>query len=231
MEEERILSLLEDADKLNKLLAGAKPDVTNIRALGGVILRKWLLNNEIKRVVDRLQGRELKIEHISNSTAEANLRNGRYGLWVGNFSFNDIVLQVEVPATEGEARLIKSGCSEQKLSSFKNFKKQRVCHVLGKTFTRQEVINFHANQLGGAHFDPDKVASRPTLKRLRETVGYEVNETGNIKMRLGSEILVAKKDPSRRQDIYDLADLIVLDAAKRFSSCILNEADQLRSLI
>ena len=224
--------LLEDAETLEKLFNVIRPNIGNIRNTAGPIMRRWFGEEDIRQVQKMLRPNLLRVRYWTNSTELKNLKKGYYNIWIGNFSFNDISMSwMAFSSEKARKRILPEVGSQKVCEPMGAFLRQPVCHILGETFTRKDVVKFHANNLGGAHYDPHGVENTPEKKRLRDTVGYEVDVLGNIKMLLGSEIVEAKKDRDRRAGIYDLADLILLDSAKRFAVSVLSERERLHALI
>lgn len=230
---ERILMLLEDAELLQKGLAEERPNIANVRALAGPILRKWLLDGQINQVNKQMRPDHLSVFYLSNPESEWNAQKGLYSIWVGNFSFNGVCGEMTAGTTPAAERKLKPSKGAREISGkISKFLSQPVCVIFGRVYSRKEIIRFHANNLGGAHYDPREVENTPAKKRLRDTIGYEVTADGrNIQMRMGPSIIAAKQDPSRRHSIYDLADLVLLDAAHRFSASVLSARDQLHDLL
>ena len=227
---ELILLLIEDANNLEELVSSRSPSPSLIRSTIGPILRRWICDGDFNIVQKALRPNIIRFSaRLVSSNEKFNLNSSLYGLWIGPISFSDVVLRLAVPTSE-IAVLKPAGSSQINRMTSQRFFKQKVCLINGKIFTRLDILRFFANELGGTHFDYSKLTHDQAKQSLRNTVGYEVGQTGDIQMLMGAQITEAKADLQRRPAIYDLTDLIVLDTACIFARGITNNLEELREL-
>lgn len=227
---EVVLALLEDAEAIDAITKSIRPTPSAIRMTISPILRRWFVDQNLHLLERHLKPKKIQFEYCSGAFPQNEISKGKVGFWFGNFAFNDIVVVGMGGGSTGGSR--SSGKQTRRIREpLGAFLGQKVCHIANKTFTRREILKLIANNLGGAHMDLGKLDTKPEMRRLREAVGYEVDSLGNIKMLLGAQISEAKSEIAKRGTVFDLPDLVALDAAKVLSLAIKENQELFESLL
>ncbi|MFV1535197.1 hypothetical protein VWX96_17315 [Phaeobacter sp. A90a-4f] len=227
--------LIEEVHLLEDALGGARPSVVNVRTIAGPFVRKWLIDpGGFDRIERAIKPEKIKFIYNIDRAAISNIKRGLYEHWAGGFFYFNFWCDHRKFKSERHAREAKRERDlrivAEPISAYLN---QTVCYVGGSVFSRRQVVKFHVNNLGGAHYSAGKYKAKDTDKALIiETLGFEVSDGGTIERYLfGPEISEAKSDPARRSKIYDLADLILLDTARTFLRFVIENDEPIKRLM
>lgn len=211
------LILLEDADTVISHFRNGVPEPKIIRSFFGPILRRWIHEGDYHTIQKELKSKNINFKYYDSSFDSKKSAP----IWVGNLRFNDICISMSAGGKSFNQGM--KGISRKASIFFK----QPVCKFFEKTYTRKDIVRFHANELGGAHFEKNK-----QTKDLREHLGFEVDfDSGNIQTLLGADIIKAKQDIARRSQVYDMADIVLQDTALVFAQGILDNKSHIQALI
>jgi hypothetical protein len=235
---ELLLQLLDDTAMLTEVLAvGSRPTPAACRALLVPMLRRWVADGQFYQVQKVLRPHAVKFPlHLMRKTVER-CEAGAISHWMGVIEVDQIGMGMLLPAPEfinadGSNRLAveddaKGQPSLMPASAFFN---QRLFYWKKQFYTRSQVLQFHANKLGGVHFDPRRSKDEEHVDELVQFFGLEI-VGGNQQMLVGADIAVAKADPQRRGQTYDAMDIVALDTARIFAEGVSASRSQIASLL
>lgn len=222
--------LIEDIDTVFDHFRAGRVDQKTIRNVFGPILRRWVNQGDFHHIQKALRPHQFRFEYYVNNSLLRDIERGLIGHWVGEFRFESISLHSSAfkddnakkrASPENKSHLVNETASK--------FFKQKICFIENTFYSRKDVISFHANNLGGAHLRDSQAIKQDGI-RLQQTLGYEA-KGNNIQMLIGPEIATAKKDSVRRKNVYDLADLLLLDTTRIFMNGVNKSREELLGLL
>lgn len=203
---EAAIALNEDFAVLNDVAKRVETRPVDLRHTS-VVLRRWLVENQLMRVASPRIGR-LHISAIDNNPIYRAARSGKIVSFVsGGASVHGVILAAGMMSKSGKPPEI-SGYHPDVLEKFKlnTFLKQRVIYSDGEWFTRMQVIKFVAHADHGAHGHGAKEEWEKRLAKFRQEVSISlVDGPGGKRMpsvvwgagQSADQANLAKYDPSR----------------------------------
>ncbi|QMU61160.1 MAG: hypothetical protein GKR92_05370 [Gammaproteobacteria bacterium] len=224
--------LLEESEGMCLDILLQKHSPQNIRTKYGPILRRHLVHGDIDIIQNHLILQKFKPILFRYSHSEVNTQALALNVnlfWLERIIFNGIEFGMPpntTTPTKKKNRAPRKIKVKETNAKPKKFIDQCMCVHQGSQFSRYDFIKFHVNYLGGAHL------SKPAEDqlRLRETVAFDCETPGNIKILMGAGILQAKMDDQRRRHIYELADLVLLDTALHFCKSVVKRQKDISQL-
>src|ERR1700686_3032806 len=98
----------------------------------------------------------------------------------------------------------------------KTFFRQKMFFWKGNFYDRHDVLQMHANILGGVHLDFRRADDQYHIDEIKNYFGFEIKPDTH-QMLVCAEIAAARADPTRRQNTYDATELVILDTARIFA--------------
>lgn len=233
-ERELIQQLLDDAEILEAPFVGGVPKPSATRAVFSPILRRWVAEGLVHQVQKLMRPEELQFE-IFNSGPDVKLcKAGVYEHWMGMVMFDTLGVATgrltenyRGPNAKPVRRMDPGKPVPHRVSDFVD---QRIFFWKERFYTRQGIIKMHANMLGGVHLDFKRVDDEAHIKEIKNYFGFEI-KGNNCQMLIGAEIERARSDVSRRSQVYDATELIVMDTAKIFARGISASKNALGKLL
>ncbi|MDG1128811.1 MAG: hypothetical protein P8N68_06890 [Paracoccaceae bacterium] len=203
---EAAIALSEDFAVLNDVVKRVETRPVDLRHTS-VVLRRWLVENQLGRVASPRVGR-LHINAIDNNPIYRAARSGRIVSFVsGGASVHGVFLAAGMMSKGGKPPEIlgyhPDGSEEFKLDTFL---KQRVIFSNGEWFTRQQVIKYVAHADHGAHGHGAKEEWEKRLAEFRQEVSISLVDGPDGKSmpsvvwgagQSADKASLAKYDPSR----------------------------------
>lgn len=171
---EAAIALSEDFAVLNEVANKLETRPVDLRQTS-VVLRRWLVENQLGRVASPRVGR-LHIDAIDNNPIYRAARSGKISSFVsGGASVHGIFLAAGLLPKGGNPPDIQ-GYHPDRSEKLKldTFLRQRVIFSNGEWFTRQQVIKFVAHADHGAHGHGAKEEWEKRLAKFRQEVSISL---------------------------------------------------------
>lgn len=230
-DKELIHQLLEDAEILAGTAMVGLPRPALVRTTFAPVLRKWIVEGAFYNASKWIRPHEPTFEVTSTPEAVKLCKAGFYEHWMEMIRFGDVGVGTSRPIEKH--RLTPQNTPHARAQHRASvFFKQKIFYWKGNFYTRENILQMHANRLGGVHFDTRRKANETHINELKNFFGFEVKPNTN-QMLVGDEIRVAREDPSRRNAIYDTTELVTMDTGLKFANGVLDSRrefeDALRS--
>ena len=219
---ELILQLLDDTLTLEKQLKYSVPSPSESRAVLIPILRKWINDDNFFHIQKLIEKSKHPLFTINKDDGPTLCEDGYYERWMGLIIFNNIGIATAQVAKKyiknGEVKASKRSQNAtikaipQRASIFFD---QKIMFWKNNFYTRRNFIKWHANKLGGVHYDFERKTDEAHINEIKNTFGFEV-KGNNYQMLVGNDIEIARADIQRRQYIYDTTELVAIDTARIF---------------
>jgi hypothetical protein len=221
---ELVHQLLEDMRAIHDQFVAGVPKPSANRTVFAPILRRWIAEGLFFKAQKYLLPLRCTFMVYSDSHNINLCKAGMYEHWMASVMFRGMAISIGLPKTKylGKNGMPNSefnslGPPQEAGQSASIFFKQKMFFWKEQFYTRSDVIRMHANTLGGVHFDFKKAHAEQHIMEIKNYLGYETRGS-NIQMILGEEIINGRSDPSRRQQIYDATELVVMDTARIFAN-------------
>lgn len=231
-EVEMVLQLLEDVAAIEAANVARFPTAVELRTVFTPILRRWIADGGFF-TIQKLLASPLTFttySHVDDVTA---CKLGAYKWWMG-------------PVDCGEGLIVKPAVSTRKYApgelqerklfeiaqKAKLFFEQKMFWWKGQFYTREDLIKFAANKLGGVHYDLNRNLSFSHVEEIQNHFAIQYrHELKDIYIVPPGEIAALRTNPEVRSDLYDAIQLCVGDTANIFVRGIQRSADKIRALL
>lgn len=220
---ELIHQLLDDVSIIEAHFPlGGIPTPSLLRTCFAPILRRWIAEGVFFRAQKLILPTHVTFATTSNTRAMEQCGAGVYEHWMELMFFGTIGVSVsrktaqhvhDVPERPDAAAL------EPTPKKAKKFFEQPMFFWKSDFYTREDVIKWHANKLGGVHLDFRRKEDEAHINEIKTHFGFEL-KGGLRAMLMGEEIERGRADRARRQSVYDATELIAMDTARIFASGI-----------
>ena len=224
---ELIQQLLDDVGVLEDQFSTGLPKPPAVRATLVPILRRWIFEGLFYKAQKLILPEQVGFLITSSGQAGKLCKAGVYAHWMALLAFGGISVGVSQVAPkwlgpDGKPIThLDDGANPRPASQKANiFFKQKVFFWKGEFYTRTDVIEMHANALGGVHLDFSRAQDEAHINEIKNYFGFE-RKGANSQMLMGDEIGIGRADQARRAQIYDATELVAMDTARIFASGIL----------
>lgn len=227
---ELVHQLLEDADIISQTLIVGQPKPAVIRTTFVPLLRKWIVEDRFFKAAKLVHPYQPSFKIVTGSN-EVNLcKAGVYEHWMAMIAFGSIGVGSGLLSEKYRDNPPATFKHSSVNHPAKHFFNQKIFFWKGKFYTRHDIIWMHANRLGGVHLDFRRTADEGHINEIKNYFGFEVLPHAN-QMLVGRDIENARADPSRRDRVYDAAELVAMDTANIFAKGILASHQVFRALL
>ena len=219
---ELVLQLLDDIETLEKQFKCGDPSPSESRTVLIPILRKWIIDDNfssIQKLIDKNMHPSFII--IQNDGLKL-CEDGYYEYWIEQLNFNQASIssgRVARKYIKDNKVLAPNRRSQTVIKSIPQksriFFNQKIMFWEKIFYTRSDFIKWHANKLGGIHYDFKRKINEGHINAIKNAFGFEVNGN-NYQILLGNDIEVGRANIHRRQHIYDTIELVAIDTARVF---------------
>lgn len=233
-ERELLQVLVDDVNLIERALAQGVPQPHELRASFSPILRRWLVEDQLGRVLRLIRPHALKFSIVGNAWQVNLCKSGYYEHWMGLMVIGSLgvgTAQVSAAHLDEKAPPPGTQAPTTAMQSAKHFSGQQMFYWRGEFYTRVDVIRWLANKFGGAHLDFRRQADEQHVDEIRNYFGVEITEPNNLKMLIGQEVADGRSDMQRRQRVYDAADMIALDTARIFAEGVRSSIHAIHDLL
>jgi hypothetical protein len=230
------MQLLEDVDVLQDHFLTERPKPSNVRAVFVPILRRWIAEGTFHHIQKAILPNKVIFELYSEGFDIKLCKAGIFDYWMGLTEISGIAVSSGLVNEKHREDLKRSPSSNRPHGPTKFqhpasvFFDQKIFFWDRVFYTRSDVVKFHANALGGVHFNFRRAETEIGLSKLKNLFGYEVVGS-NYQMLVGDAIEAARGNIARRPHVYDAIELMSLDTARIFFTAIKNHQNQIRNLI
>jgi hypothetical protein len=113
----------------------------------------------------------------------------------------------------------------------KLFFEQQCFYWKEKFYTREDMIKFQANKLGGSHYDFDRNKKESHVEEIQNQFGVIFEDTGNARILRPGELSTLRADPTTRDRVFDAIQLTVGETAAIFCRGVRSYEAKIRQIL